>query len=78
MRRTIGNVGKALVAAAVTTAGAFAIIAISKMAFMRRFGGITALSLTFALLAALLVLPSILAWRAKRVEKLRARNSSSD
>lgn len=78
MRRTIGNVGKALVAAAVTTAGAFGIIAISKMAFMRRFGGITALSLTFALLAALLVLPSILAWRAKRVEKLRAGNSSSD
>jgi hypothetical protein len=73
MRRTVGNVGKALIAAAVTTAGAFGIIAISGMSFMRRFGGITALSLTFALLAALLVLPSILAWRAQRVEKVRAR-----
>lgn len=72
MRRTIGNVGKALVAAAVTTAGAFAIIAISQISYLRRFGGITALSLTFALLAALLVLPSILAWRASRVEKSRA------
>jgi predicted RND superfamily exporter protein len=78
MRRTIGNVGKALVAAAVTTAGAFAIIAMSRMSYLRRFGGITALSLTFALLAALLVLPSILAWRAQMIEKKRARNSSSD
>ena len=78
MRRTIVNVGKAVVAAAVTTAGAFGIIAISSMSFMRRFGGITALSLTFALLAALLVLPSILAWKAQRVEKVRAKASSTD
>ncbi len=77
MRRTIGNVGKALVAAAVTTAGAFAIIAISQISYLRRFGGITALSLTFALLAALLVLPSILAWRASRVEKSRARKEAA-
>jgi hydrophobe/amphiphile efflux-3 (HAE3) family protein len=77
MRRTIGNVGKALVAAAVTTAGAFAIIAISQISYLRRFGGITALSLTFALLAALLVLPSILAWRASRVEKASARKASA-
>jgi predicted RND superfamily exporter protein len=77
MRRTIGNVGKALVAAAVTTAGAFAIIAISQISSLRRFGGITALSLTFALLAALLVLPSILAWRASRVEKASARKASA-
>ncbi|MHB8895457.1 MAG: efflux RND transporter permease subunit [Candidatus Geothermincolia bacterium] len=75
MRRTIGNVGKALVAAAVTTAGAFAIIATSQISYLRRFGGITALSLTFALLASLLVLPSILAWRAERVEKVKARQA---
>lgn len=69
IRRDIGNVGKALVAAAVTTAGAFAIIATSKISVLRRFGGITALSLTFALLASLLVLPSILAWQASRLER---------
>lgn len=73
MRRTIGNVGKALVAAAVTTAGAFGIIAISEISYLRRFGGITALSLTFALLAALLFLPSVLAWKAERVERKKAR-----
>jgi predicted RND superfamily exporter protein len=71
IRRTIGNVGKALLAAAITTAGAFAIIAISDMTPLRRFGGITAISLTCALLASLLVLPSILAWKAIRVERKR-------
>ncbi len=73
IRRTVGNVGKALIAAAVTTAGAFAIISISPIAYMRRFGGITAISLVVALLASLLVLPSILAWRAVRLEKLRSK-----
>jgi uncharacterized protein len=77
MRRTVGNVGKALVAAAVTTAGAFAIIAISQVSYMRRFGGITALSLMFALLAALLVLPSILAWRAASVERKRDKKAAA-
>ncbi|WP_287154512.1 MMPL family transporter [Candidatus Solincola tengchongensis] len=69
IRRTVGHVGKALVAAAATTAGAFAIIALSDVTPLRRFGGITALSLTFALLASLLVLPSILAWYANLVER---------
>ncbi len=77
IRRTIGNVGKALVAAAITTAGAFAIIAFSNIVFMRRFGGITALSLTFALLASLLVLPSILAWHANRMERRAQRGEKA-
>ncbi len=72
IRRTVGHVGKALLAAAVTTAGAFAIIGTSKISFMQRFGLITALSLTVALLSSLLVLPSILAWQALRVERRRA------
>ncbi len=71
IRRTVMHVGKALLAAAVTTAGAFAIIAASDVTPLRRFGGITALSLTFALLASLLVLPSLLAWWAGRVERRR-------
>jgi len=74
MRRTMVNVGKALLAAAVTTAGAFAIIATSDISYMRRFGGITAISLTVALLSSLLVLPSILAWKAQRVERKRNDN----
>jgi predicted RND superfamily exporter protein len=68
-------VGKALLAAAITTSGAFAIIAFSKESFMRRFGGITALSLMFALLGALLVLPSLLALMAGRAEKKAGRRA---
>jgi uncharacterized protein len=73
IRRTVGNVGKALLAAAVTTAGAFLILAFSKLGFLQRFGVITALSLTFALLSSLLILPSILAWRAQHLEKKKLR-----
>ena len=75
IRNTVGHVGRALVSAAVTTAGAFAIIAISDITPLRRFGGITALSLTFALLASLLVLPSVLAWYADRMESKGARKA---
>jgi predicted RND superfamily exporter protein len=75
IRRTVGNVGKALISAAVTTAGAFFILAFSKIGYMQRFGIITALSLVFALLSSLLILPSILAWRAQCIEK-KAKESS--
>lgn len=73
IRRTVGNVGKALLSAAVTTAGAFLILSFSKIDYMQRFGVITALSLTFALLSSLLILPSILAWRAQAIERKKAR-----
>ena len=76
IRITMANVGKALLAAAVTTSGAFLIIGISGISFLRRFGIITALSLIFALLAALLVLPSILAWRAQRILKNKGRKEA--
>ncbi len=73
IRRTIANVGKALLAAAVTTGGAFAIIAVSRISFLRRFGGITALSLSFACIAALLMLPSGLAFMANRIDRKKER-----
>ncbi len=76
IRRTVGNVGKALLAAAVTTAGAFLILAFSRVDYMQRFGVITALSLIFALLSSLLILPSILAWHAQRLEKKKAKAAS--
>lgn len=66
LRATVVNVGRALLAAAVTTAGAFGIIAISNISYLRRFGGITALALVFSLLGALLFLPSILGFRAEK------------
>ncbi len=69
MRKTVSSVGRALITAAFTTAGAFAIIGTSGISYMRRFGLITALSLVFALISSLMVLPSLLAWRALRLEK---------
>ncbi len=77
IRRTIGNVGKALIAAAITTAGAFAIIGFSSILYMRRFGVITAISLMIALLSALFILPSILAWKASRTDKEKIRNADN-
>jgi len=59
-------VGKPLLASVVSTAGAFVVIAFSRMAPIRRFGIITALSLVVSLLASLLVLPSIITLIARR------------
>jgi hypothetical protein len=60
LNTTVTRMGRTLVASTVSTAGAFLVIAFSKMQPIRRFGFITALSLTVSLLASLLVLPSII------------------
>ncbi len=73
IRNTVGSVGKALLSAAVTTAGAFTIIALSGVSYMRRFGLITAISLCCTMLAALLFLPVLLAWRADRDDRAEGR-----
>jgi hydrophobe/amphiphile efflux-3 (HAE3) family protein len=62
----VTRVGKPLMASVVSTAGAFLIIAFSKMAPIRRFGLITAVSLVVSLMASLLVLPSIITLIARR------------
>ncbi len=63
---SVVRVGKPLLASMISTAGAFMIISLSKMAPIRRFGLITALSLLASLAASLLVLPSIIAIIARR------------
>lgn len=57
---SVSRVGKPLFASVVSTAGAFLIISLSKMAPIRRFGLITAVSLVVSLAASLLVLPSVI------------------
>jgi predicted RND superfamily exporter protein len=57
---SVVRVGKPLLASVVSTAGAFLIISLSKMAPIRRFGLITAVSLVVSLVASLLVLPSVI------------------
>jgi uncharacterized protein len=66
IRETVKNVGRALVAAALTTCGVFAILGFSSMGMMQRFGWTTALGLFGALIGAILVLPSVLAIVTKR------------
>lgn len=63
---SVMRVGKPLFASVVSTAGAFLVISYSKMAPIRRFGLITALSLFVSLAASLLVLPSIITIIARR------------
>ncbi|MBC7246165.1 MAG: MMPL family transporter [Actinobacteria bacterium] len=63
---SVMRVGKPLLASAASTAGAFLVISYSKMAPIRRFGLITALSLAVSLAASLLVLPSIITIIARR------------
>ena len=61
LRNTVKHVGRALVAAALTTMGVFCILGLSNMGMMQRFGFTTAVGLLGALLGAILVLPSVLA-----------------
>jgi len=72
IRNTVLHVGRALVAAAFTTCGVFAILGISSMVMMQRFGFTTAVGLIGALLGAELVLPSMLAIVAKRQQRKAA------
>jgi hydrophobe/amphiphile efflux-3 (HAE3) family protein len=67
------NVGKALISATVTTSGAFFIIGMSVMPILARFGMLTAIVLVFSFVAAIVVLPPILAWdNDRRVRKVSA------
>ena len=62
----ITRVGKNMLASTMCTVGAFLVISFSKMKPIRRFGLITALSLTVSMLASVLVLPSIITLIARR------------
>jgi predicted RND superfamily exporter protein len=77
---TVRNVGSALIPAAITTCGAFLILAISQLSVLRRFGVITAIALLSALFASLVIQPSFLAFialRKKRAAEKKAARSRS-
>ena len=79
---TVRNMGSALIPAALTTCGAFLILAISQLSVLRRFGVITTIALLSALFASLVIQPSFLAFielRKKKVaEKKAARRISRE
>ena len=66
LENTVLNVGKAVISATVTTAGAFFILGLSSMSMMTRFGFLVAIIVVLAFLGAILVLPSILTFYSKK------------
>ena len=57
---TANTTGVALLATAISTAAGFAVIAFAPMPMFSRFGILMAVMIVFALVAALVVLPSLL------------------
>jgi len=60
LHETMTGTGGALLSSAVTTASGFAVLLVAILPFLQSFGLITALTITFAFLASVFVLPSLL------------------
>lgn len=71
IRTTVMNTGTAILAAMTTTVGVFAVLALSRMPALGRFGGLTAIVITYALLAALFILPCVIMFYALRKKTAR-------
>jgi hydrophobe/amphiphile efflux-3 (HAE3) family protein len=69
IRTTVMNTGSAILAAMATTVGVFIVLALSRMPALGRFGSLTAIVITYALLAALFVLPCIIMFYALRKKR---------
>lgn len=69
LRTSVSHVGKAILAAAVTTCGAFGILMLSRMPVMGTFGGITSLVIFLCMIAALFVMPTFLITYARRTKR---------
>ncbi len=65
VENTVLSVGKALISATATTAGAFFVLTFSSMPIMARFGLLVSIVICLSFLAALMVLPSILVFYSK-------------
>ncbi|NHX36169.1 MULTISPECIES: efflux RND transporter permease subunit [Halolamina] len=60
LTRTVEGTGGALLASAATTTAGFGVLALALVPSLQRFGFITAVAITYAFLASVLVLPSLL------------------
>ncbi len=69
IRTSMSHVGRAILAAATTTCGAFGILMLSRMLAMGTFGGIMALVILLCVLAALFVMPTLLVTYARRTKR---------
>lgn len=66
IRRTVVNTGGALVGSAVTTAAGFGVLAFASLVPIRQFGIITALTIGYSLIAAVVIEPATLKLWAER------------
>lgn len=73
IRTTLGNTGAALVGSALTTGAAFAVLMLSSFPPIGQFGGITALTIAYALLASAIVETAALVWWGRREVRRRPR-----
>lgn len=61
LQRTVHGTGGALLASALTTAAGFGVLILALVPSLQRFGFVTGLAISYAFLASILVLPSLLA-----------------
>ncbi|MEF8825944.1 MAG: MMPL family transporter, partial [Halapricum sp.] len=60
LRETVAGTGSALLSSAVTTGGAFAVLLIAVLPFLQTFGLLAGLTIVYAFVASVFVLPSLL------------------
>ena len=73
-RRTLGTTGSALLGSALTTALGFGVLIFSSLTPFQQFGIVTAITISYALIAAIVVVPpSMIMWAA--YENYRLRNA---
>ncbi|MFC6720743.1 MMPL family transporter [Halobacteriaceae archaeon SHR40] len=66
LKRTLVETGGVVFASAATTAGAFAVLWLTPVPSLQRFGVVTGLAISFAFLASITVLPGLLVLLSKR------------
>lgn len=78
IHESVVGTGGALLSSAATTAAGFGVLLVAILPFLRSFGLITALTIVFALLASVLVLPSLLVVWARLVGHGAAGDTEGD
>ena len=72
-RRTLATTGSALLGSALTTALGFGVLMFSSLTPFQQFGLITAITISYALIAAVIVVPpSMILWAAYQNHRLRS------
>ncbi|MFB6228064.1 MAG: RND family transporter [Halobacteriales archaeon] len=78
LHETVTGTGGALLSSAATTASGFAVLLVAILPFLQSFGLITALTIVFAFLASVFVLPSLLVVWARLVGRDPVTETGSD